>query len=144
MPGPIEIIDSGGVRYGMIVRAAPRLHPVEFFTPDGDSLQVGVFDLPARHVIRPHTHVPCLRSLRDTSEVLIIEAGVLQVDFYRDDRTLVATKRARAGDIVILIEGGHGFTVLEEVRMIEVKQGPYAGGRDKIRFEPRTMEVVPG
>ena len=142
MTGRIEVIAQDGVRYGMIVRAGPRTQPIEFFTPDGDSLQVGAFDLPARHAIKPHAHIPCERNLNDTSEVLVIEAGVLQVDFYREDRVLVATRRAHAGDIVILIQGGHGFTVIEAVRMIEVKQGPYAGGGDKVRFEPRVVEAA--
>ena len=38
------------------------------------------------------------------------------------------------GDIILLIKGGHGFSVIEDVKMIEVKQGPYAGDKDKIRF----------
>ena len=41
-----------------------------------------------------------------------------------------------AGDIVLLATGGHGFKVLEEIEMIEVKQGPYAGDADKTRFAP--------
>ena len=40
-----------------------------------------------------------------------------------------------AGDVVLLIEGGHGFEVMEDVEMIEVKQGPYAGEQDKTRFK---------
>ena len=39
-----------------------------------------------------------------------------------------------AGDVILLVSGGHGFTVLEEVEMIEVKQGPYSGDADKKRF----------
>ena len=35
----------------------------------------------------------------------------------------------------MLVSGGHGFKVLEEVEMIEVKQGPYYGEQDKVRFE---------
>ena len=34
----------------------------------------------------------------------------------------------------MLVKGGHGFEVLEEIEMIEVKQGPYAGDQDKTRF----------
>ena len=39
------------------------------------------------------------------------------------------------GEIILLVWGGHGFQVLEEVEKIEVKQGPYAGDQDKKRFE---------
>jgi hypothetical protein len=37
--------------------------------------------------------------------------------------------------VVLLIEGGHGFEVMEDVEMIEVKQGPYGGDQDKTRFK---------
>ena len=40
------------------------------------------------------------------------------------------------GDLVLLSEGGHGIEVIEEARIIEVKQGPFVGGKDKTRFEP--------
>jgi len=36
--------------------------------------------------------------------------------------------------VILLATGGHGFEVLEESEMIEVKQGPYAGDADKTRF----------
>ena len=39
------------------------------------------------------------------------------------------------GDVVLLAYGGHGFEMLEDSEMIEVKQGPYAGDMDKVRFE---------
>jgi mannose-6-phosphate isomerase-like protein (cupin superfamily) len=41
-----------------------------------------------------------------------------------------------AGDVILLIKGGHGFKVLEDLEMFEVKQGPYAGDEDKIKFTP--------
>ena len=35
----------------------------------------------------------------------------------------------------MLVKGGHGFKVLKEVQMIEIKQGPYSLNKDKIKFE---------
>jgi hypothetical protein len=49
--------------------------------------------------------------------------------------------------VILLIQGGHGFEVLEELEMIEVKQGPYAGEGDKTCFEgrlPSTLRMGPG
>lgn len=45
-----------------------------------------------------------------------------------------------AGDVILLSTGGHGFEVIEEIEMIEVKQGPYAGEEDKTRFKGITKE----
>ena len=40
----------------------------------------------------------------------------------------------KTGDVILLVSGGHGFEMLEESEIIEVKQGPYAGEEDKVRF----------
>ena len=36
----------------------------------------------------------------------------------------------------------NGFEVLEEIEMIEVKQGPYAGEKDKTRFKGNDGEKI--
>ena len=69
-----------------------------------------------------------------TQEVLFIKKGILRVDFYDEYEDYLESKELCAGDIILLISGGHGFQILEEVEMIEVKQGPYAGENDKKRF----------
>ena len=35
----------------------------------------------------------------------------------------------------MLSSGGHGFKVLKDVEMIEVKQGPYSISNDKVKFD---------
>lgn len=59
----------------------------------------------------------------------------LSIDFYDEYEDYLESRELHAGDIILLVSGGHGFTVLDEVEMIEVKQGPYAGDNDKKRFE---------
>ena len=46
------------------------------------------------------------------------------------------SKILKKGDVILLINGGHGFEMLEKTEMIEIKQGPYANNKDKTRFEP--------
>ena len=60
--------------------------------------------------------------------------GKLRVDFYDDYKDYIQSVVLQAGDTILLVSGGHGFKVLEEVEMIEVKQGPYTGDLDKTRF----------
>ena len=66
---------------------------------------------------------------------MAIKKGKLRVDFYDDNQTYIKSHILESGDVILLATGGHGFEVLEEVEMIEVKQGPYAGELDKTRFE---------
>lgn len=133
--GFIEHIEHDGTTLGIIVRASFREPGLRFFTPDDYSQQLAFMRHPAGKVIDPHTHVPHDRHVELTQEVLFLRAGALQVDFFTDDRSFVCTRTIHAGDAILLASGGHGFTVLEEVEMFEVKQGPYAGDADKVRFE---------
>ena len=75
------------------------------------------------------------RNVVMTQEVLFIKKGKLRVDFYDDYEDYLESKILDEGDVILLVSGGHGFTVLEEVEMIEVKQGPYSGDADKKRFD---------
>ena len=65
----------------------------------------------------------------------MIQQGRCEVDVYSEDRRLVATCELRLGDILIAVGGGHGFRVLEDLVLLEIKQGPYPGHEaEKERF----------
>ena len=51
-----------------------------------------------------------------------------------NDRKYIESRILQGGDVILLATGGHGFEVLEEIEMIEVKQGPYTGIDEKERF----------
>ena len=107
---------------------------VHFFTPDDLSQQLAYMHHPKGKIIEPHVHNSVQRSITYTQEVLIIKRGRLRVDFYDRARSYLHSRILNAGDIILLAAGGHGFEILEELEMIEVKQGPYAGDSDKTRF----------
>jgi mannose-6-phosphate isomerase-like protein (cupin superfamily) len=95
---------------------------------------------PTGKVIQPHVHNPVIRQVSYTQEVLFIKSGKLRVDFYNDQQEYLDSRILEAGDVILLVTGGHGFKVLEEIEMIEVKQGPYVGEQDKTRFVGITAE----
>ena len=97
---------------------------------------------PKGKVIDAHVHNVVHRNVVYTQEVLFMKKGRLRVDFYDDYKDYLESCILEAGDTILLTSGGHGFHVLEEVEMIEVKQGPYSGEMDKIRFEGIQDEEV--
>lgn len=108
---------------------------VHFVTDPSYSQQLAYIKHPAGKAIEPHTHNPVRREVQHTQEVLVIMQGRLQVDFYSEMEEYLESRVLEAGDTLILVSGGHGFHVLENIEMIEVKQGPYAGDADKTRFK---------
>lgn len=107
---------------------------IHFFTPNDLSQQLAYMHHPTGKIIPPHIHNPVAREVMYTQEVLFIKTGKLRVDFYADPQHYLESRILEAGDVILLVTGGHGFEVLEEIEMIEVKQGPYVGDRDKTRF----------
>jgi hypothetical protein len=119
--------------------AEPGVH---FLTPGDFSQQLAYMQHPAGTQIPPHVHNPVDRQVTYTQEVLVIKRGKLRVDFYDDQRNYLESHILVAGDVILLATGGHGFEVLEDLQMIEVKQGPYAGDADKTRFDPVNSQSI--
>lgn len=132
----VETVRSGDKLLAIIIGRDFNEPGVHFLTPHLLSQQLAFIRHAAGKVIEPHVHNPVPREVLYTQEVLVIRKGRLKVDFYDDDRRYLESRVLEGGDVVLLAGGGHGFEVLEEVEMIEVKQGPYAGDDDKTRFGP--------
>ena len=138
----IETLKSGDQLLAVIVSGKFRESGIHFFTPNDLSQQLAYMRHPAGKVIDPHVHNPVSRNVHYTQEVLLIKRGKLRVDFYDDDQVYLESRVLEEGDVILLATGGHGFEVIEEVEMIEVKQGPYAGDQDKTRFTGVPAERV--
>lgn len=132
----IEIITSKDIQIALIIRSRfkVRENSIKFITPNSFSQQIGFIDRPKGYKIPPHIHNPVPREVTYTNEVLFIRKGKVKVDFYDQNKNFLETKTLHKDDIILLIEGGHGFTILEDADICEVKQGPYVGESDKIRF----------
>lgn len=133
--GQVEEIKKKDKLLAMIIRNDFVCDGVDFITPNEYSQQVAYMHHPTGKVIAAHVHNMVHRNVVLTQEVLVIKKGVLRVDFYDEYEDYLESRDLHAGDIILLVSGGHGFQVLEEVEMIEIKQGPYAGDNDKKRFE---------
>jgi len=129
-----EQVNHAGTLLAIIITNSFAKPGVHFFTPDAFSQQLAYMKHPAGAIILPHVHNPVLREVFYTQEVLFLKRGRLRVDFYDEDRSYLESRILEAGDVILLASGGHGFEALEEIEMVEVKQGPYAGEADKTRF----------
>jgi hypothetical protein len=138
----IEKIYDNEKLLSIIIRKDFEKDGIEFFTPDTFSQQVGYMKRPVNYVIPPHTHNAVQRDVHFTQEVLLVKSGKIRADFYDDDQNYLESRVLLPGDVILLAFGGHGFEMLEESEIIEVKQKPYAGEHDKIRFAPVSKEQV--
>jgi hypothetical protein len=130
----IEYLRDGDTLLAILLRAAYQAEGIQFFTPDDFSQQLGYMQWPAGHRIQAHSHRPVPRQVTCTHEVLFIKRGRVRADFYDEQQHYRQSRILSQGDVLLLAAGGHGFEMLEPSEIIEVKQGPYGGADDKIRF----------
>lgn len=136
----IEKIFIGNNLAAILVRRDFKSSGIQFFTDTEFSQQLGYMSRPKGYVIEPHIHKDVSRQVIKTQEVLFIKSGKLLVEFYDNDKKFAKSRVLETGDIILLAECGHGFKMLEETEIFEVKQGPYAGEEDKIRFRGDNYE----
>ena len=130
----LEVISWQDRALAYIIRPNPLPDQTTFLTPRDFKQQVGFIVYPSEGEIARHVHRPLERRLTGTSEVLVVQKGRCIADIYNDERELVASKELQTGDIMLLVNGGHGFRMLEDTTLLEIKQGPYTGLEEKERF----------
>ena len=122
--------------FALIVRSKFRKKSgINFFTPTNTTQQFGFMKHKKNHFIKPHKHNKRLTRILRSTEVILLLKGTLRADFYNNNNKYLLSKIINEGDIIMLIHGGHGFKVLKNIEMIEVKQGPYYLASDKVRFK---------
>ncbi len=140
MSRQVIIKDPAGETLAIIIKADYSREGIEFFTPGEYSQQLAYMKHPTGKLIDPHVHNAVRRQVHMTQEVLVIKTGKLRVDFYTDEKAYLKSYLLEQGDVILLASGGHGFEVIEDMEMYEIKQGPYAGDDDKTRFAYQEIE----
>ena len=128
--------------FALIVRAKYRSRKgITFFTPNESTQQFGYMKHKKDYAIKPHLHKKRATKILYTSEVIFIFKGILRVDFYTKNKKYLFSKIIKKNDIIMLVHGGHGFKVLKDIEMIEIKQGPYNLIKDKVKFDSTNEKI---
>jgi mannose-6-phosphate isomerase-like protein (cupin superfamily) len=130
----LEYIRYGKTICAVILRRGFTTKGIEFLTPNHYSQQVAWMSHEKGKMIDAHVHNKVPRAITQTQEVLYLTKGKLQVDFYTPRGKYFCSRRLCKGDLLLLVSAGHGFRVLSNLEMFEIKQGPYLGTKDKRRF----------
>lgn len=145
--GVLRVQDSGGDLLATIVRASVDPPGVTFITNTDASFQLGLMNRPQGEHIMAHHHREQNRTITDTQEVLVMRRGLLRAHFFDHSLSYVASVDLRQGDVALLQSGGHCFDVIEDVSLLELKQGPFLPTEDKVRFNgeerlPETLNLI--
>ena len=131
----IKKIEFKGELYAFIIsNYKQKKEGIEFVTDGSSLLEFGIMNYKSGNKIQPHQHKPFKRETNGTNEVLFIKKGKVVIDFFEESNKYFLSETLIKDDWIILLKGGHGFSIIDDCEMIEVKNGPYANNNDKIRF----------
>lgn len=130
----IEHVRAGDQLIAIIVSSGHNPNATEFITSPELNLQVGFVRYSAGGCIQPHSHLPLERNTVGTNEILLVRSGKVLVSLRDDQRRVVAERTLEEGDLLLMVSGGHGFEMVDDTVMLEVKQGPYLGVAEKERY----------
>jgi hypothetical protein len=129
----VEIIEFNGTKYAHVIWADTRVTQTTFFSPPESSFQFGLLAHEAGFVEPPHLHQPVKREINDLQQMFVVQRGIVAVQLYGDNKTLLKEVILKAGDAIVLIHGIHAIRVIEDMQCISVKQGPFLGTeKDKL------------
>ena len=130
----MEIRDKNNKLLAMIFTPGDFKDEKHFLTEDNNEFQIAQFNLDHGTEIKRHIHGKQERKIENTSEVIIVNEGSLELEIYDENLKLVTTEIVNKGQVIALFNGGHGFKSLLNSKFLEVKQGPYTEEQDKERF----------
>jgi mannose-6-phosphate isomerase-like protein (cupin superfamily) len=130
----VEIISSNDQTLCYVIRQNTRPENTTFITPPDAKQQVGFIVYPKGSAIRRHVHKPLERHIIGMAEVLVVRSGHCQIEVYDENKEFITSRDLYQDDVVLMVGGGHGFRILEDTVLLEIKQGPYLGSDDKELF----------
>lgn len=132
---PANLDGDGGQLLAVIATCEGYPNGVNFITDPANPQQVAVLKHPEGYTVPAHRHYGATRTVDCVQETLIVLKGRAKLDVYSYTREHLYAVEIGAGDIVLLMQGGHGLTVLEYCEIVEVRQGPYYGKiHDKVVY----------
>jgi hypothetical protein len=109
---------------------------LSFFSGNNEYIQVGSWNYESGKELLKHIHNEAVRKVIRTQEVLYIIEGKIEAEIYDLEENLIETLEVNKGDVLILLDSGHGYKIIEDgTKVLEVKNGPYLGAEiDRRRF----------
>jgi hypothetical protein len=115
----------------IVIRSDEKIDGIQFFSPEDYSQQIGLMTRPEGYVVPAHVHNQVERVITATQEVLIIRKGECVVTLISQSDESDDQIHLTDGDTILLAHGAHKIEMLSDCEILEIKQGPYAGGLDK-------------
>jgi len=125
----VETVQAEERTIALIIRKSFNGAGTTAFTNPDLPMQVAIQIRPLGHKIPAHFHPPskCFpQEGRARHEILHLDKGNAEVKLFTKNGKYVKSVELEEGDTILIMEG-HEITYKTEVRVLEIKEGQYAG-----------------
>ena len=131
-----EIKSDDGKTIAIVVKRDFDEDGVNFVSKQDYPLQLGISSYKQGATIKAHFHIEKEIAITKIQEVVYIKSGRTTVNLYDLNGEKFTSVELSDGDTILFVDGGHGFKMLDDTKIMEVKQGPYSGkDKDKRMIE---------
>lgn len=124
----MKVIEKNGMVLARHISTTDLAEGLSFYSKDEEYIQVGSWRYNQGKELLAHIHNEVKREVLRTQEVLLVTQGKVKACIYDLQERLAEEIVVQAGEILVLLQGAHGYTILEDdTRVIEIKNGPYLG-----------------
>ena len=133
-----ERIERDGTLFAEVIWAGTTVEKSRFFSEANSSLQFGLLAHEAGFIEPAHYHHPIDRQISDLQQMLVVQRGVIAIEFFTSEGDKFREVILKVGDAINLVHGVHAVRVIEDMQCASVKQGPFFGDKlDKINVSTK-------
>jgi hypothetical protein len=133
-----ERIERDGTLFAEVIWAGTTVEKSRFFSEANSSLQFGLLAHEAGFVEPAHYHHPIDRQISDLQQMLVVQRGVIAIEFFTSEGDKFREVILKVGDAINLVHGVHAVRVIEDMQCVSVKQGPFFGDKlDKVNVSTK-------
>jgi hypothetical protein len=133
-----ERIERDGTLFAEVIWAGTTVEKSRFFSEANSSLQFGLLAHEAGFIEPAHYHHPIDRQISDLQQMLVVQRGVIAIEFFTSEGDKFREVILKVGDAINLVHGVHAVRVIEDMQCVSVKQGPFFGDKlDKVNVSTK-------
>ena len=133
-----ERIERDGTLFAEVIWAGTTVEKSRFFSEANSSLQFGLLAHEAGFIEPAHYHHPIDRQISDLQQMLVVQRGVIVIEFFTSEGDKFREVILKVGDAINLVHGVHAVRVIEDMQCVSVKQGPFFGDKlDKVNVSTK-------
>ena len=111
---------------------------LDFLTNNDSFVQVGTWKYEKGKILDAHYHNTFERKSYITQEVVLVLEGKIICNLYTTNGEFIASEEIRENQLIIQFQGIHEYEILENSKVLEIKNGPYFGpDKDRTRVNIR-------